>query len=71
MEILIQIATLLFAVFVLIIGGIWLVYTRFQLSVTSATLEINLGYVYLVLPLSGLLISFYAVDNTIKILKQK
>ena len=71
MEILIQIVILLFAVLVLIIGGIWLVYTRFQLSVTSATLEINLGYVYLVLPLSGLLISFYAVDNTMKILKQK
>lgn len=71
MEVAIQAVTFLFAVFVMVIGGIWLVYTRFQLSVTSATLEINLGYVYLVLPLSGVLISFYAVDNTMKILKQE
>lgn len=40
----------LFAVFVLIVGGAWLVYTRFHLGVTSASLEINLGYVYLALP---------------------
>ncbi|MDD6210678.1 MAG: TRAP transporter small permease [Bacteroidales bacterium] len=71
MEVAIQIITFLFALFVMVVGGIWLVYTRFQLSVTSATLEINLGYVYLVLPLSGVLISFYAVDNTMKILKQE
>lgn len=37
----------LFAVFVLIVGGTWLVYTRFHLGVTSASLEINLGYFFL------------------------
>lgn len=55
----------LFAVFVLVIGGGWLVYTRFYLGVTSASLEINLGYVYLALPLSGLLTAYYALDNLI------
>lgn len=53
----------LFAVSVLIIGGSWLVYTRFYLGVTSASLEINLGYVYLALPLSGALTAYYAADN--------
>lgn len=53
----------LFAVCVLIIGGSWLVYTRFYLGVTSASMEINLGYVYLALPLSGVLTAYYAVDN--------
>lgn len=53
----------LFAVSVLIVGGSWLVYTRFYLGVTSASLEINLGYVYLALPLSGALTAYYAVDN--------
>ena len=53
----------LFAVFVLIVGGAWLEYTRFHLGVTSASLEINLGYVYLGLPLGGLLTAYYAMDN--------
>ena len=59
----------LFAVFVLIVGGTWLVYTRFHLGVTSASLEINLGYVYLALPLGGLLTAYYAIDNAIAIFR--
>lgn len=55
----------LFALFVLIVGGSWLVYTRFYLRVTSASLQINLGYVYLVLPVSGVLTAYYAVDNAV------
>ena len=56
-------------VFVLIVGGTWLVYTRFHLGVTSASLEINLGYVYLALPLGGLLTAYYAIDNTIALFR--
>ena len=48
----------LFAVFVLIVGGTWL-----------ASLEINLGYVYLALPLGGLLTAYYAVDNAITLFR--
>ena len=58
-----------FAVFVLILGGTWLVYTRFYLGVTSASLEINLGYVYLALPLGGLLTAYYAIDNTLNLFR--
>lgn len=53
----------LFAVAAMIVGGSWLVYTRFYLGVTSASLQVNLGYVYLVLPLSGLLTAYYAIDS--------
>ena len=53
----------LFAVFVLIIGGTWLVYTRFYLNVNSAALQLPLGYVYIVLPLGGILILYYTIDN--------
>lgn len=53
----------LFAVAVMIVSGSWLVYTRFYLGVTSASLQVNLGYVYLVLPLSGLLTAYYAIDS--------
>ena len=63
MEIIISILVILFAVSVLIIGGIWLVYTRFYLSVKSAALGMPLGFVYLVLPLSGLLIAYFDIDN--------
>ena len=53
----------LFAVAVMIVGGSGLVYTRFYLGVTSASLQVNLGYVYMVLPLSGLLTAYYAIDS--------
>ena len=56
----------LFALAVLVGGGSWLVYTRFHLGVTSASLEINLGYVYLALPLSGLLTAYYALDSLLR-----
>lgn len=52
-----------FAASVMVVGGTWLVYTRFLLSVKSAALQLSLGYVYLVLPLSGLLICYYAADD--------
>lgn len=70
-DIIINIFIFLFAVSVLIVGGTWLVYTRFYLGQLSAALEIPLGYVYLVLPLSGLLISYYALDDIATILKSK
>jgi len=54
---------LLFALSVMVIGGSWLVYTRFALNVKSAALQLPLGYVYLVLPISGLLIVYYSIQN--------
>ncbi|MGD2033564.1 MAG: TRAP transporter small permease [Bacteroidales bacterium] len=53
----------LFAVSVLLVGGTWLVYTRFYLGQVSSTMEIPIGFVYLIVPLSGLLISYYAADD--------
>ena len=70
LNITINMSILLFSFFVLIVGGIWLVYTRFALEVKSAALEIPLGYVYLILPLSGLLIVYYTTDNIIGFNKQ-
>ena len=59
----IQLSILLFALSVMVVGGSWLVYTRFALNVKSAALELPLGFVYLVLPLSGILIVYYSVYN--------
>lgn len=59
-EIIIQIFVFLFSLFVIVMGGIRLVSITLTLAQTSAALQIKLGYVYLVLPLSGILIMFYA-----------
>jgi TRAP-type C4-dicarboxylate transport system permease small subunit len=60
MEIFIQIFIFLFSFFVMVIGGLRLVTITLTLNQISAALRIKLGYVYLVLPLGGLLIMFYA-----------
>ncbi len=55
----------LFALTVMVIGGTWLVYTRFYLGQISAALELPLGYVYLAVPVSGIFIIYYSIHNTI------
>jgi len=54
-----------FALMVLIIGGIRLVYITFKLNQISSALEIPVGYVYLVLPASGFFILFYALHDIV------
>jgi TRAP-type C4-dicarboxylate transport system permease small subunit len=65
-QIIIQISLFLFSFFVMVVGGLRLVAITLTLNQISAALRIKLGYVYLVLPLSGLLIMFYAVFFTIE-----
>ena len=62
---------LLFALSVMVIGGTVLVYTRFVLLVKSAALQLPLGYVYSVLPISGLIIIYYEVLHILKIINPK
>lgn len=69
LEIIISICIIIFSIFVLIIGGSWLAYTRFLLSVKSSALGMPLGFVYLVLPISGLLITYFDIDNIVKMFK--
>lgn len=59
-EMIIQIFVFFFSLLVMVIGGIRLVVITLTLNQISAALRIKLGYVYLVLPLSGLLIMFYS-----------
>ena len=60
LEMFIQGSVLLFALGVMVGGGSRLVWVQLQLGQTSPALGWPLGLVYLVLPLSGLLITFYA-----------
>jgi len=67
MQIIIHSLILLFALSVMVIGGAVLVYTRFVLQVKSAALQLPLGYVYSVLPISGLIIIYYEVLHILKV----
>ena len=69
LSMLINILILFFSVGVLTVGGTWLVYTRFYLGQVSAAMEIPIGFVYLVLPLSGLIISYYVINDFIQLNK--
>jgi TRAP-type C4-dicarboxylate transport system permease small subunit len=62
----ISLLIIVFAVLVLIIGGARLVYISFQLGQQSSSMQIPLGYVYLALPLSGLLICYYSLADLFK-----
>jgi TRAP-type C4-dicarboxylate transport system permease small subunit len=59
--VLIEACMFLFALSVLVIGGTRLVVLTLTLGQTSAALHVPLGYIYLALPLSGLLMMFYSV----------
>lgn len=62
-EIIAQIICFIFAGWVMVFGGFELVSLQFQLGQTSAALEVNMGYIYSVIPISGVLICIYALDN--------
>ena len=65
----VQIITLLFVVSVLIIGGSRLVFITLYLDQTSAALNAPLGYIYSVLPLSGLIMMIYSIHFLLQNLK--
>ena len=60
-SILIEILIFLFALIVMVVGGFNLVYTTLHLEQLSGTLRIPLGYVYAIMPFSGLLIMCYSI----------
>jgi len=66
----INLMIVVFAVIVMVIGGTRLVYITLDLNQVSSALELHLGYVYLVLPISGLLITYYAIDDIVVGLKK-
>lgn len=72
LEIFIELCVFAFALVVLVIGGARLVSITLMLNQISAALQIKLGYVYSVLPLSGILMMFYSsyfIQRQIKKLK--
>tara|TARA_R110002049_G_scaffold37208_1_gene117469 strand:- start:35592 stop:36083 length:492 start_codon:yes stop_codon:yes gene_type:complete len=70
-SILIEILIFLFALIVMVIGGLNLVYTTLHLEQLSGTLRIPLGYIYAIMPFSGFLIMCFAVYHISKISKNQ
>ena len=62
----IETCVFLFALAVMVFGGTRLLLLTLTLGQTSAALHLPVGYVYLVLPLSGLLIMFYSVGSVVE-----
>lgn len=70
MMIIINLLVVTFSVLIMIIGGTWLVYTRFVLGQLSAAMQLPVGYVYMIVPISGILMSYYALDDIKHLVKE-
>jgi TRAP-type C4-dicarboxylate transport system permease small subunit len=61
----INVLIILFSLTVLVIGGGNLVYVNYLLGQYSAALNLPLSFVYLVVPISGILVIYYKVNEII------
>ena len=61
-QILINLIVLAFAFFVMVIGGMRLVNLTFTLKQISPALGIAMGYIYLVIPIAGILVIYFAIN---------
>lgn len=63
----IQILMAIFALVIMVIGGGNLVYTTLSLGQMSSALQIPLGYIYAIVPISGMVIIFFSMYNIKKL----
>jgi len=64
----IEVAVMIFASTVMVYGGSSLVAITLELKQISAALGVPIGYVYSIIPLSGVLITLFAINNLHEIL---
>ena len=65
LKVFVNILIIIFCLAALVVGGSRLVYITYTLEQHSAALQIPLALVYLVIPLSGLLIIYYKVSDIV------
>lgn len=70
-EILINLIVFVFAFFVMVVGGMRLVNLTFTLNQISPALEIDMGYIYLIIPISGILIIYFAINFIVEAIQTK
>lgn len=63
----IQILMAVFALIIMVLGGGNLVYVTLSLGQISSALQIPLGFVYAIVPISGLIIIFFSIYNLKKL----
>lgn len=61
LSVIINLLIFIFAGSVIVTGGVKLIEKTLSTSQVSAAMQIPMGYVYLILPLTGLIMMFYAV----------
>ncbi|MFG6687275.1 TRAP transporter small permease [Mariniflexile sp. HNIBRBA6329] len=62
----VYIIIILFSITALVIGGFRLVYISYLLGQSSPALQIPLAFVYMVIPISGILIIYYKISDLLK-----
>jgi TRAP-type C4-dicarboxylate transport system permease small subunit len=70
-QVIIHTIVILFALFVLVVGGIRLVNITLTLEQISPAMSIPMGYVYIVLPATGVLMIYYSIVSVIKTILKK
>ena len=71
-SVIINLLILLFAGAVIVTGGVKLIAKTLSTAQVSAAMQIPMGYVYLILPLTGIMMMFYAlcfINNGLKNMK--
>ena len=63
----IQILMALFALIIMVVGGGNLVYITLSLGQISSALQVPLGFVYAIVPISGVIIIFFSIYNIRKL----
>ncbi|MGB5360687.1 TRAP transporter small permease [Eudoraea sp.] len=63
LKLIVRILIILFCLFALVIGGSRLVYVTFVLDQYSPALQVPLAVVYMIIPISGLLIIYYKLSD--------
>jgi len=63
LKIIVTVLIILFVLFAFVIGGFRLVYISYVLGQQSPALQLPLAVVYLIIPISGLLIMYYKISD--------
>ncbi len=71
LDLFIEIAIMLFAFFVMVVGGSNLVYITLKLGQTSPSLNLPIGLVYSIVPISGVFILFFSTCHITRYIKVK
>jgi len=69
-EVLVFFAVAAFSLLVMVVGGADLVASNFELGQVSPALHVNMGYVYLAVPISGFFLTLYAIMGLVERLQR-